>query len=277
MTGQAMLAIFSAGGGISVVDSGRGRARAPRRPAARTGPRPCRSPRIPPSAPGSRDARSAGSAPRSEGGHHARHPVGAGAEHLADGLADLRGARARAAWPAPRPSPRDRRIAPGRQRAHEVMALADPLTGQSRGPLALDRVQVGRQRDVAGCRDPPGHVLDVLVHAPDLLDDHDRGQGQRRPSRAGPGTRSRHRIGPIRLVLPCLSLPCSRHAEAAQNSRRLSSMPLRISNHQSRAASLRSVSKREIHSRSFGSFSPSTSRSRTRNVCTKSMSRADSQ
>ena len=49
------------------------------------------------------------------------------------------------------------------------------LTRQRLRPLAGVRVQVGRQRDVAGGREPSRDVLDVRVQAPGLLDDQQAG------------------------------------------------------------------------------------------------------
>ena len=65
-----------------------------------------------------------------------------------------------------------------REPPHESHGSRHPFAGERRRPLPLDAEQIGGQRNVPGCRDPAGHVLDVLVDSHDLLDDHDRRQGR---------------------------------------------------------------------------------------------------
>jgi len=79
-----------------------------------------------------------------------------------------------------------------RDRVQERFGRLHALDRQRGRASAARRVQVGRQGHVAGPGHTVGHVLDVAVDPPDLLDDHDRGQriAGRRRSRQVRGDRS---------------------------------------------------------------------------------------
>ena len=62
--------------------------------------------------------------------------------------------------------------------------LEDGLVVRQLGDVALPRVKLHRDRHVALLGEPPAHILDVLVHAKDLL--HDQNDWKR-------ATRRRHR------------------------------------------------------------------------------------
>ena len=78
-------------------------------------------------------------------------------------------------------------VGPGsRQHAvHELLRRLHPLGPEGLRALATRGVQVGCQREVAGGRHSCGHVHDVPVDSPGLLDD-DYGR-QRVPDRRRPG------------------------------------------------------------------------------------------